>query len=121
MNLVKRLRAMSPDFETVIFYFKPYPGSAITQDAVARGHTLPRSLDEWSEFDYVGSRGPWVTPEKYKMVERFKFYQELAWDRVPAWKKPLQKVARWRCRQDAYGFPVERLAGRWLAPRAFLP
>ncbi|MBI4502223.1 MAG: B12-binding domain-containing radical SAM protein [Gemmatimonadetes bacterium] len=121
LNLAKRLRAMSPDFEAVIFYFKPYPGSAITQEAVARGHRLPRSLDEWSDFDYVGSAGPWVTAEKYRKVERFKFYQELAWDRVPTWKQPFQRLAQWRCRRDAYGFPVERVAGRWLAPRAGLP
>jgi len=72
LALVRRLRAMSPDFETVIFYFKPYPGSSITQEAVARGYQLPRTLDEWSTFDYVGSRGPWVSDEKYERVERFK-------------------------------------------------
>jgi radical SAM superfamily enzyme YgiQ (UPF0313 family) len=109
LNLVKRLRAMSPDFETAIFYFKPYPGSAITQEAVNRGYTLPRSLEEWSTFDFIGSAGPWVTPEKYRKVERFKFYQELAWNRVPRWKKPLQRIARWRCRRDAYGFPLEKV------------
>jgi hypothetical protein len=63
---------MSPDFETMIFYFKPYPGSPLTQAAVARGYQLPRSLEEWSRFDYVGSAGPWVSPEKYRRVERFK-------------------------------------------------
>jgi len=109
LAFVKRLRAMSPDFETVIFYFKPYPGSALTQDAVARGYQLPRTLEEWSEFDYVGSAGPWVSGEKYRLVERFKFYQRLAWDRVPRWKKPLQAIARWRCLRDAYGFPVEKM------------
>jgi radical SAM superfamily enzyme YgiQ (UPF0313 family) len=109
LGLVKRLRAMSPDFETEIFYFRPYPGSAITLDAVARGYRLPRTLDEWANFDYVDSAGPWVSAEKYRRVERFKFYERLAWDRVPGWKKPLQRVARWRCRRDAYGFPVERL------------
>jgi radical SAM superfamily enzyme YgiQ (UPF0313 family) len=109
LALAKRLRAMSPDFETMIFYFKPYPGSTITQEAVARGFQLPRTLDEWSSFDYVGSRGPWVSDEKYRRVERFKFYQQLAWDRVPAWKKPLQRFARWRCRRDAYGLPIEKL------------
>jgi radical SAM superfamily enzyme YgiQ (UPF0313 family) len=109
MNLMKRLRSMSPDFETVIFYFKPYPGSAITLEAIDRGHVLPRSLDEWSEFDYVGSAGPWVTAKKYRKVERFKFYQELAWDRVPGWKKPFQRIARWRCRRDAYAFPLEKV------------
>lgn len=109
LALAKRLRAMSPEFETMIFYFKPYPGSSITQEAVRQGFQLPRTLDEWSSFDYVGSRGPWVSDEKYTRVERFKFYQQLAWDRVPAWKKPLQRFARWRCRRDAYGLPIEKL------------
>jgi radical SAM superfamily enzyme YgiQ (UPF0313 family) len=109
LALAKRLRAMSPTFETMIFYFKPYPGSSLTQEAVARGYRLPRTLDEWSTFDYVGSIGPWVSGEKFRRVERFKFYQRLAWDRVSAWKKPLQTIARWRCRRDAYGFPIEQL------------
>jgi radical SAM superfamily enzyme YgiQ (UPF0313 family) len=72
LRLAARLRAMSPEFETMIFYFKPYPGSSITEQAVADGFQLPRSLDEWAEFDYVGSIGPWVSPEKYERVERFK-------------------------------------------------
>lgn len=108
LALVKRLRGMSPDFETMIFYFKPYPGSSITQEAVAQGYKLPHTLEEWSQFDFVGSIGPWVSPEKYRHVERFKFYQRLAWDRVPAWQTPFQKIARWRCRRDAYGLPLEK-------------
>jgi radical SAM superfamily enzyme YgiQ (UPF0313 family) len=114
LELVKRLRAMSPDFATPIFYFKPYPGSALTQDAVRQGYQLPRSLEEWSEFDFIGSAGPWVTPEKYRRVERFKFYQRLAWDRAPAWKRPMQAVARWRCRNDVYGAPVEKVVADWI-------
>jgi radical SAM superfamily enzyme YgiQ (UPF0313 family) len=109
LGLAKRLRAMSPEFETMIFYFKPYPGSSLTIEAVAQGYQLPRTLDEWSTFDYVGSIGPWVSGEKYRRVERFKFYQGLAWDRVPAWKRPLQGIARWRCRRDVYGLPFEKL------------
>ena len=41
-------------------------------------------------------------------LERFKVYQRLAWDRVPRWKRPMQALARWRCRNDAYGFPLEK-------------
>ncbi len=33
----KRLRSMSPDFLTPIYYFKPYPGSELVIEAVARG------------------------------------------------------------------------------------
>jgi anaerobic magnesium-protoporphyrin IX monomethyl ester cyclase len=108
LGLAKRLRAMSPDFETEVFYFKPYPGSPITEDAVARGYELPQTLDQWTTFDYVGSAGPWVSAEKYRRVERFKFYTRLAWGRVPIWKRPLQALARWRCERDAYGLPLEK-------------
>ncbi len=116
LALAKRLRAMSADFEVHFFYFKPYPGSAITQDAVRRGYQLPRTLQEWAEFDFIGSAGPWVTDRKYRQVERFKFYQRLAWDRAPAWKRPVQALARWRCRNDAYGFPVEKYVAERLRP-----
>jgi radical SAM superfamily enzyme YgiQ (UPF0313 family) len=116
LDVAKRLRAMSPDFEAHVFYFKPYPGSAITQDAVASGYTLPCTLDEWSSFDYVSSAGPWISPERFRTVERFKFYQRLAWDAVPRWKKPAQWLARWRCERDAYALPVEKAVSEWWSP-----
>ena len=42
LDVAKRLRALSPGFETPIFYFKPYPGSPLTDDAVARRLRPPR-------------------------------------------------------------------------------
>jgi len=117
LQVAKRLRAMSPDFEVQVFYFKPYPGSSITQEAVENGHSLPCDLEGWSTFDYVaGSAGPWVSEERFRRVERFKYYQRLAWDRVPAWKKPAQWLARWRCRNDRYASPVEKIVSEWVSP-----
>ncbi|HVT59859.1 MAG TPA: radical SAM protein [Thermoanaerobaculia bacterium] len=116
LKVVKRLRAMSPDFQTPIFYFKPYPGSSITHEAVANGFALPCSLDEWSDFDFVGSIGPWVSPEKYRLIERFKFFQQVAWDRVRPWRRPLQRLARWRCTRDFYSAPVEKVLSNLLHP-----
>jgi anaerobic magnesium-protoporphyrin IX monomethyl ester cyclase len=109
LDVAKRLRAMSPEFETPIFYFKPYPGSSLTDDAVRDGYTLPCSLDEWSRFDIYGSAGPWVSPEVYRKVERFKFYQRIAWSPGSPWSQPVRSLARWRLRQDAYALPVEKL------------
>lgn len=120
LDVAKRLRAMSPDFHTPFFYFKPYPGSAITQQAVAQGYTLPASLDAWADFDFIGSAGPWVSLAMRRRVERFKFYQQMAWNRVPLWQKPMQHLARWRLARDAYAFPVEKVVGRWLRPAAEL-
>ncbi len=75
---------MSPDFLTPIYYFKPYPGSELVIEAVERGFRLPETLEAWAQFDYVaGSPGPWVSPEKFELIERFKFFHELAWKRMP--------------------------------------
>jgi anaerobic magnesium-protoporphyrin IX monomethyl ester cyclase len=109
LDLVKRLRAMSPGFETPIFYFKPYPGSQMTGDLGRDGHPLPKSNQEWADFDYIGSPGPWITPEKFKLIERFKFYNRFAWGPETRLRWPLQKVARWRCRRNLYGAPFEKL------------
>jgi anaerobic magnesium-protoporphyrin IX monomethyl ester cyclase len=117
LDCAKRLRSLSPDFLTPIFYFKPYPGSELVMEAVARGFQLPQTLEAWSTFDYVaGLPGPWVSAEKYRLIERFKFFQELAWKRVSRGTRALQQLARYRCRRDEYRWPVEMLLSRWVLP-----
>jgi anaerobic magnesium-protoporphyrin IX monomethyl ester cyclase len=117
LDVAKRLRSMSPDFLTPIYYFKPYPGSELVIEAVARGFQLPETLEDWAQFDYVaGMPGPWVTPEKFELIERFKFFHELAWKRVSRGKRLLQRLARYRCDKDYYRWPVEMLFTRWLVP-----
>jgi anaerobic magnesium-protoporphyrin IX monomethyl ester cyclase len=121
LDCAKRLRAMSPDFLTPIFYFKPYPGSALVIEAVAKGYRLPDTLEAWAQFDYVaGEPGPWVSPEKYELIERFKFFHELAWKTVPRGKRFLQRLARYRCNKDNYRWPIEMLFTRWLVPAQVL-
>jgi radical SAM superfamily enzyme YgiQ (UPF0313 family) len=119
LDCAKRLRSLSPDFRTPIFYFKPYPGSEIVTEAVARGYRLPASLKAWSEFDYVeGDPGPWVSREKFKLIERFKFFSELA-ATAPGHSAGgglLQRLASFRCSRDEYRWPVEMLFTRWLLP-----
>jgi len=117
LDCAKRLRSFSPDFLTPIYYFKPYPGSELVQEAVARGYRLPETLEAWSQFDYVaGLPGPWVSVEKFRLIERFKFFQELAWQRVSAATRVLQLLARYRCSRDEYRWPLEMLLMRWLVP-----
>jgi radical SAM superfamily enzyme YgiQ (UPF0313 family) len=117
LECAKRLRSMSPDFQTPIFYFKPYPGSQLVIDAVARGFQLPETLEAWSQFDYVaGGPGPWVSAEKFQLIERFKFFHELASKPLSRGKRLLQRLARYRCSRDEYRWPVEMLLARWVLP-----
>lgn len=120
LDLAKELRALSPEFQTPIFYFKPYPGSPITDEAVRGGYSLPCSLDEWADFDFIGSAGPWVTPEVHRRVERFKFYQQVGFDRPRRWLRPLQRLARWRCEHDVYAWPLEKVVKDWIRPQPAL-
>jgi len=114
INFVKTLRNKSHLFQTPIFYFKPYPGSEITQQAIKDGYELPNSLEDWSDFDYVDAKGgPWVSNEKYLLIENFKFYSKLAWSK-PRWiTYPIRKLAQLRCEKNFYRMPVEKfLAGK---------
>jgi radical SAM superfamily enzyme YgiQ (UPF0313 family) len=121
LDCAKQLRAMSPDFTTPIFYFKPYPGSELVAEAVARGFVLPQTLEAWANFDFVGGdAGPWVSREKFDHIERFKFFHELAWKRASRGKRLLQRLARYRCDRHEYRWPVEMLFTRWLVPRPTL-
>jgi anaerobic magnesium-protoporphyrin IX monomethyl ester cyclase len=115
LALAKDLRRSNPAFETPIFYYRPYPGNPIAEDARARGYRFPIGLDEWADFDYVGGRGPWITDEQWRRVERFKFYTRHAW-KPGAWRWPLRTASRWRCEHDWYGVPVEKLIVDFVRP-----
>lgn len=108
LELAKSLRRSNADFETPIFYYRPYPGNQMADESAAQGYVFPSGLQEWADFDYVAGRGPWISPEQWRTVERFKFYTRHAW-KPGAWRWPLRATAQWRCRHDFYAMPVEKL------------
>jgi radical SAM superfamily enzyme YgiQ (UPF0313 family) len=114
--MARELRAMSPIFETPLFYFKPYPGTPLTEEAVAGGYVLPRTLDEWADFDFYRSKSPWVTPERETLIERYRFYQQFGYDVPRGWRRPFQNLARWRCERRSFGFPLERAVSNFFSP-----
>jgi radical SAM superfamily enzyme YgiQ (UPF0313 family) len=117
IECAKKLRKMSAKFETPIFYFKPYPGSEIVTQAVADGYQLPSTLAEWSQFDYVaGLPGPWVTQDKYQLIERFKFFLDLAWGENSKALLPFRRLARLRCDRVDFRLPIEKALLQWLLP-----
>ena len=108
VKVALELNSMHPNFHTPIFYFKPYPGTTITQNVVKDGYKLPETVHEWSDFDFVGSSGPWVSEEKYDFFEKFKFYLKFAYSNQKLIYKPLQLLARWRCKHKYFNIPIEK-------------
>lgn len=115
LALAKELRRASPDFETPIFYYRPYPGNPMAELSAERGYVFPRGLEEWADFDYVGGRGPWISRDQWRNIERFKFYTRHAW-KPGAWRWPLRATSRWRCNHDWYDMPVEKLIVEFVRP-----
>lgn len=118
VSVVKKLRSLSENFDTPIFYFKPYPGSAITQEVVANGYQLPESTVEWGDFDYIGSSGPWVSKEKEAFFEKFKFYIKLGYGKKRGvLSTPFRRMSRWRCKKDNYKLPLEKILIEKIRPK----
>ena len=115
LALAKELRRSNPEFETPIFYYRPYPGNPMAELSAARGYVFPRGLEQWADFDYVGGRGPWISRDQWKTVERFKFYTRHAW-KPGAWRWPLRTASQWRCNHDWYDLPVEKLIVDFVRP-----
>ena len=104
-----------------IFYFKPYPGSTITNDVVNNGYALPSSTEEWGDFDYIASAGPWVSREKESFFEAFKFYLKLGYGR----KRGVlfyqhRKISQWRCKNDQYKLTIEKFIIEKIRPKQHL-
>jgi radical SAM superfamily enzyme YgiQ (UPF0313 family) len=116
LNVAKTLRAMGPDFQVALFYYRPYPGTPITDDLARRGHPLPRSLGEWAAMESDGAPSPWVDSEKRALIERFRFYQRIGWAEPSPWRRPIQAIARWRCQRDLYAFPIEKAIAELMRP-----
>jgi radical SAM superfamily enzyme YgiQ (UPF0313 family) len=119
LRAAKRLRAYGPDFQIAMFYYRPYPGTPIADEATRQGYRRPASLEEWSRFEDEAESSPWVSAEKRAMVDRFVFYQRIGWAPSSPLRAPLQALARWRCAHDNYRWPVEQRV--LTALRAFSP
>jgi len=115
-SMVRKLAFMSDGFETPIFYFKPYPGTQITAEAVKNGtYKLPETIQEWSEFDYIGSKGPWVSNELFHEIEGLKFYLRLN-RQQKIYLKPLRWLAKRRIQKMYFGLPIEKRVIELLKP-----
>lgn len=117
LRVAKELRAMSSDFELAIFYFKPYPGNPIAERLKMQGYQFPKSLEEWADFDYIGSSNEWLTEAQKQEIEHFKFYQRFAYsgNRNPV-RWPLHTLSRWRIENRAYALPLDRILIERLKP-----
>ncbi|MDC0257909.1 B12-binding domain-containing radical SAM protein [Crocinitomicaceae bacterium] len=116
-TLIQYLALKSKGFETPVFYFKPYPGTQITKEVVENGsYTLPTTIEEWSQFDYIGSKGPWVSDDLYNEMEALKFYLRSRRQNHLI-LRPLRWISNYRVKKMNFRMPIEKVIIERLKPQ----
>jgi radical SAM superfamily enzyme YgiQ (UPF0313 family) len=112
---VKALREIDGEFETPIYFYAPYPGTALAERMPALGFTAPRSLEDWEHVDLDHSIGPWITEEVRRNVPRYNFYLRHGYQNTGRrlGKRLLHYTAWVRAKTNFFAFDVERRAVDW--------
>ena len=117
LDCAKKLRSMSPDFLTPIYYFKPYPGSALVIEAVERGFRLPETLRRGrSSITSPASRDRGCRRRNSSSSSASSSFTSSPGRRCRPARGCCSGLARYRCNRNNYRWPVEMLFTRWLAP-----
>ncbi|HDZ59374.1 MAG TPA: B12-binding domain-containing radical SAM protein, partial [Actinobacteria bacterium] len=120
LRMIESIKAINEDFEVHGFFFAPYPGAPMYQEAVRLGFNPPRRTEDWSDFDLTELHTPWVDPtykEKVDMV--IDFYMPFAspgpelrrkiadgGPRAAAYQV-MHRLAAWRIGKRNFDFPLE--------------
>jgi radical SAM superfamily enzyme YgiQ (UPF0313 family) len=69
-SLIEELGSLSPQPETRVHLFAPYPGTPLYDEAVRYGFKPPATLEGWSGFDYYQSQTPWTSQKTVDRARR---------------------------------------------------
>jgi radical SAM superfamily enzyme YgiQ (UPF0313 family) len=118
IDMVDTIGRRNPEAAFFTNIFSPYPGSPIFPEAVRLGVKEPKSLEEWAVFYPKIQRLPWLEGRAHARIQRIRDYIRIGYSaRKMVVHRPdglkdlvrraLQKLARFRLRRLAVGFPVE--------------
>ncbi|MDO8736905.1 MAG: radical SAM protein, partial [Thermoleophilia bacterium] len=74
LRMIEGIKAINEDFEVHGFFFAPYPGAPMYDEAIRLGFRPPENLEAWADFDLTELHTPWVDPvykEKVDMIIDF--------------------------------------------------
>lgn len=69
LEFVENMSQIAPEHEYKIHFFMPYPGTRMYKIAIEQGFIEPKSLHEWSMYDYYQINMPWVDKKYQGLVD----------------------------------------------------
>ncbi|MCL4528194.1 MAG: B12-binding domain-containing radical SAM protein [Chloroflexi bacterium] len=71
LEFAKELRKIDKRHECKVHFYAPYPGTPLYSYALQNGFAPPRTIEEWSWYDYYDIVTPWVDKDYEKKVRDF--------------------------------------------------
>lgn len=128
MKMIEGIKVINESFEVHGFFFAPYPGAPMFDEAVRLGFAPPPYTEAWEDFDLTELHTPWVDPvykEKVDMI--IDFYMPFAspgpelMEKMNAGGpkalayKGMHQLAAWRVRKRDFRAPLEWRLKKWRA------
>jgi len=128
INFIKKIKAVNPKTEIVIYTYSPVPteGSALYDEVLAQGFSFPKKLEdwinpEWENFDMrKNPLTPWLTSEMIDKIRNFEtvlngFYPTVSDIRLNSLKRKIMRLAAgMRYKINFYDYPYEiKVLQRW--------
>lgn len=130
LRMIEGIKAINEDFEVHGFFFAPYPGAPMYDEAVRLGFVPPQRLEDWVDFDLTELHTPWVNPEYKRKVDMIiDFYmpfaspgpelrQKMAAGGPKSYAfKAMHRLASWRVGHRNFDVPLEWQLKKWKAGR----
>lgn len=130
LRMIEGIKAINEDFEVHGFFFAPYPGAPMYDEAVRLGFVPPHRLEDWVDFDLTELHTPWVNPQYKQRVDMIiDFYMPFA-SPGPELRqkmtaggpksyafKAMHRLASWRVGHRNFDMPLEWKLKKWKAGR----
>lgn len=118
---IKRIKAINPDTEIIIYVYSPVPteGSEMYDKVLASGFRFPQKLEDWLDsawenFDLrKNPLTPWLTPKMIDKIKNFEtvlngYYPTVSDIKMkPFQRKIISTVAKLRYKTNFYHYPYE--------------
>ncbi|NOZ20030.1 MAG: B12-binding domain-containing radical SAM protein [Planctomycetes bacterium] len=110
LNLIKRLKKEWPGIDIKLFFYTPFPGSALYDYALERGLQPPEKLADWFDYTMHKVNVPWVSAKREQRLLNFLFYFRHAYPgpNPGMAKRALASLSRMRMNLNLFALPWEK-------------
>lgn len=121
LDLIEKVLEIRNDNNILLFVYCPYPGNELYEKSIEYGMNAPKSLEEWSNFEFENKLTPWVTKSfvnKVAMMRDFIFpyisdlYAERHSRQFRHIHTLFHHTSKWRFKHRFFALPVEYWAFR---------